>query len=398
MERYVFLDTNNWIYLSNGFNINSQKHDELHLKVFSFINERVESGDLVLLVNSLVLEEWNNNKAHTENHLKDITNKYKSYNDSLLSIENFIQGNIPEIEKLKLILKKEFEEKTEKYKTHIKNVEELLLKKTKKIRITNQIKIEAVNLASGKKAPFVGEKKNSMNDALIFLSALDYIYSKGDPFPFDSGEPNIFPESFFVSSNIGDFSDPKSKENIHPDLKPYLDRTHSKFCFSLAQLLKHLESRPYLTPEEEEFIELDEKQLLCPQCEFEYYPTLELSDYISVFNPDKHIPANQLKLEFSNFEFEIGDLQDSSTEIRVGHCSNCYESFIECTCGNLLHIHKFSEINECNECGTKFKTYILQDNKGIQYHEYEILNEYTCVACGKSVEKVNIYDKCDGCT
>jgi len=40
--QYIFLDTNNWIYLANGFNVLSKEHDDLHFRVFDIIEKRVD--------------------------------------------------------------------------------------------------------------------------------------------------------------------------------------------------------------------------------------------------------------------------------------------------------------------------------------------------------------------
>lgn len=274
MRKFIFLDTNNWIYLSNGFNILSNKHDELHLKIFDTIKKRVNDGSLVFLINDIVIDEWNRNKSEAENQIIAIQNKYKAYLNSLNVIQEFISCNRKRITKLKKVLEEKYNEKIQRHRDHIKSVEEFLLKETVKIDISDKNKIEASNLALAKKAPFIGDKKNSMADALILLSSIEYIYenekidislfseikekqlyfpesyfmsTNEDEFSsfddkeiihpdLESYQQNIssklnFPESYFVSSNKGDFSSPEDKEIIHPDLESYLQKTNTKGRF-----------------------------------------------------------------------------------------------------------------------------------------------------------------------
>lgn len=137
MRTFIFLDTNNWIYLSNGFNVWSNKHDELHFKVFDIITRRVADESLVVLVNDIVIDEWQRNKAQTEEQLRQIENKYKSYSSYLSAIKDFAGGSEKKYKKVHKALKNKYEEKVEQYREHVDKVEEFLLNKTVKKEISS---------------------------------------------------------------------------------------------------------------------------------------------------------------------------------------------------------------------------------------------------------------------
>ncbi len=240
MVKYIFLDTNNWIYLSNGFNALSNKYDELHLKIFEIIKKKVDDSELIFLVNDIIIEEWERNRSTATNQVRDIEKKTKSYQDQLHAIDVYAGGGLNEIKKIQQRLDKATEFKKATLTEHAKQVEYFLLNQTVSIDIPNEVKIEAADMAAQKKAPFIGDKKNSMSDALILLSSISYLSEISKVDPSTSEKECQFPESFFVSSNKGDFSAPNNKEEIHPDLKPVLHETNTKFYYTLSQLIKSL--------------------------------------------------------------------------------------------------------------------------------------------------------------
>ncbi|AUC75015.1 PIN domain-containing protein [Olleya sp. Bg11-27] len=406
MSRYIFLDTNNWIYLSNGFNIYSSRHDELHLKVFDIIKKRVADGSLIFIINDIILEEWQRNKDQVENQIKEIKNKYKSYIAILNPIKDFINNpiEIEEINLLKNKLESSYNEKIKRHRKHIINVEFFLKNETVKINITDKNKIDSANLALEKKAPFIGDKKNSMADALLLFSALDYIY---DTKKLDSPriiEPNktksYFEESYFVSSNKGDFSSPNDKEKIHPDLEASLNRTETKFHYTLGKLINSLENQ-LLTEEEENVIEFVDDSMFCDVCDYHHYQSVDFHDYIEVFNPNKKVKnRNQLNLDFLDGEV-INNYENHSPleRIRNAECSNCGAEFIECTCGELNHIEDYNSSFECvGGCGNIFKANADIDKKGMIHNiEYEIVEKCICKQCDRVFDEIDESNLCESC-
>lgn len=407
MTKTIFLDTNNWIYLSNGFNIYSKKHDELHLKIFEKIISRCNEGSLIFLVNDIVLSEWDRNKKQTQNQIKEIKNKFDSYTQSLITINQFIsnQNQNNEITSLIHLLGKEFKEKTQRHKSHIEKVEYFLKEKTVKIPISDKVKIEATDLALQKKAPFIGDKKNSMADALIFLSSIEYLSENPIKIPDFIGDKEdilIFPESYFVSSNQGDFSSKADRENIHEDLKPYLEKTNTEFSFTLSKLINTLEDE-FLTFEEQNFIDHFGDNEYCGLCNFDLKPTIEFSEYFEIFNPNKHfIDKNQVSIEFQdipkNTMFRTPDVTPMSS-VRTANCENCNEEFIECYCGELNHIKEFNVIFSCiGDCGTQLRVNVDQDRKGMIHNiSHEIIKKVECIKCGNDFENVDENKFCETC-
>ena len=94
MPKFIFLDTNNWIYLANGFNILAGDHDDLHLKVFDIIEKRVDDGSLVFLVNDIIFEEFARNKARTEEKIQKIERRAKGCIDQLKGVQNLFRKNV----------------------------------------------------------------------------------------------------------------------------------------------------------------------------------------------------------------------------------------------------------------------------------------------------------------
>lgn len=404
MRTFIFLDTNNWIYLSNGFNVWSNKHDELHFKVFDIITRRVADESLVVLVNDIVIDELQRNKAQTEEQLRQIEKKYKSYSSYLSAIKDFAGGSEKKYKKVHKALKNKYEEKVEQYREHVDKVEEFLLNKTVKIDVSDQVKVEASNLALAKKAPFIGDKKNSMADALILLSAIEHIYEneKSDfPFPDEGDEPQyLFPQSYFVSSNSGDFSALDNKEKVHPDLEPYLFKTKTEFYYSLAKLVNSLEER-FLTIEEIEEIDHFDDSMHCPLCQYEYYPTVDFSDYFDIIDPNKsYYDKNQMRINFPDTEeVEIpDDMTSQNIRIRTAECSYCGTSFFECPCGELIPV-EWSDRFECpGGCGTIYNVSTdAYRGEGINSFEVEIVKVEHCEMCGEEVESVNESGLCPDC-
>lgn len=405
MKKYIFLDTNNWIYLSNGFNVLSQKHDELHLKIFEVILRRVQEGLLIFLTNDIVIDEWKRNKSSAEKQIKELSNKYKSYSDALNSIVNFIDEEvISESEQLKVKLEKSFKRKITHLQEHTLAVEDFLLNKTHKIPITDHAKIEATDLAVEKKAPFIGDKKNSMADALILLSAIDYLRQNHKhvlpaEISDDNEEQIFYPESYFVSSNKGDFSSPDDKEIIHPDLKEKLAETKTNFYYTLGKLINSIEAE-FLTFDEQRAIEFADDRFYCDHCESNYYPSVHFTEEFYVPDSAKSQELiNQYKIDFDGSSATVYHPEDFMTGIRIANCSNCAAEYIECPCGNINYVETYNEKIRCDgECGRVFIAHADIDRKGsVLSVDYEILHNSECQGCGNFVEQLNDSDLCTEC-
>jgi len=403
MKKHIFLDTNNWIYLSNGLNILSNKYDELHFKIFDFVKKHTDNENLIFLVNEIVLEEWERNKQSTGNQIKELRNKLKSYQSQLKTIKQLMNGKSDsEINALNELMTKEIEERIVKHEAHIIEVDDYLKTQTEMIEVRDEIKVQASELALSKKAPFVGDKRNSMADAVILLSSIDHIKKNlgnetdlsvfGDKYEVTTS----YPESYFVSSNKGDFCDPTDPETIHKDLQPFLESTKTQFYFTLGKLVIHIEAE-YLTKEEEET--LADFHRLCEMCDHPY-PSLDISEPFLVDDENKREnDANQLELIIT--EADEKPIIDT-TEIRVADCSHCASKYVLCPCGELTYMDDYNEVVGCSgNCGNYFLANGDYDTSGYLHDvEYEIKKAPNiCQRCGNDdaviSKETGICEKCE---
>ncbi|GEM_PF-1070189 len=400
MKKFIFLDTCNWIYLSNGFNVTSSEHDELHLKIFHELKSWAIEGRVIFLVNEVVLKEWERNKIASKKQLKIIENRYKEHLSNLKRVNDFL-GHLPkELKELRKILESEYSKKVTTHKEHIQSVEKFLKENAKKISITDDVKLKAAHLAIERKAPFIGKKKNSMADAVILLSCIDYIHQFEKHLTKDSDKKNYtFPESFFVSSNHTDFSSRENKDEIHSDLAPFLEKTNTKFYYNLRDLFKSLKDG-FLTEEEENILE----QLnYCEVCDYQY-PTVEFSECFQIYNPYKTKSLgdpNQLDLyvhEASEEETEDSEYKSNFSEIRTADCNRCGAEYIECVCGELVYIDEYNTAVKCHGCDLRYSVNAEMDRKGMIHSlEYEIIESYRCLRCGDEFESVDEQGMCEEC-
>jgi len=399
--QYIFLDTNNWIYLANGFNVLSKEHDDLHFRVFDIIEKRVDDGSLTFLVNDVILEEFERNKAYTEEKIKKIQNKATSYVGHLKAIKEFTPEAAAEIEKLQQQVEETSAKKIAIQKEHIARVENFLKTKTKRIAITAENKIAAAEMALAKKAPFIGDKKNSMADALILLSSIAYIEKHGKTgyFSFGEDEPEdtgYYQESYFVSSNSGDFSHPEHKEHVHPDLEQLLAKPNIRFYHNLGPLITALD-KEFLTLEEEAQIEAADEAFICPVCEYEY-SGLNF-ETIKIFDPHKLSKDSNDPAQIDLFDGQLIEVNDPIVETKTAFCDSCGADFIECPhCEELVHIPNANIVTECTGCHYQFILHEEKDKKGsIVHHEFEIVNYEQCIDCGNAVEYLTTDGLCETC-
>ncbi len=210
----IILDTNVWI---------SQIAKDEPTGVFELLKSQIEEGKVNLLTNDIIIKEWHRNRLSTS---KSIIKKLKSSSKNLLKIKDFDKENeaLNELLEEVNLIEQKFVSLTESRLLEI----DALLKNSTKMEITNSMKIETVNLAIEKKAPFIN-KANSVGDALILLSAINY-REKSDLLEFTSG--------FFVTFNHKDFASESNPDEIHSDLKEELDSVNLKYKRHLGDVLE----------------------------------------------------------------------------------------------------------------------------------------------------------------
>lgn len=405
MPVYVFLDTNNWIYLANGFDIYSNKHGDLHLKIFETIEEKSTDGTYVFLVNEIVLAEFERNKIQTENYIVEIQKKAAHHVNNLKPIKGFLaKEDLNLVNEIENKIIEQAKQRIDQQKEHIAKVEHFIKNVTVKIPVTDQHHIDAAKMALDRKAPFIGEKKNSMADALLMLGFVDYMRTIGitkidfSEWGDNEGfEVENFPLSYFVSSNSGDFSDPNNKEALHPDLEPLMANSKSKFYYVLHKLLKDVEQE-LLTREEESAIENAEDWLNCEVCDHEF-SRVDFFKPISLFDPHLIKAGSRDKNQLGLFEGIKIQLENPYIEVITGECNMCSASYLICpNCEDLVTIGSANHKVNCSGCHYKFVLHEKRDHIGfLEKLEYEILIRHSCASCGDEVDEVSVNNLCETC-
>jgi hypothetical protein len=190
----LIIDTSSW------FELEKPRFQE----VFSELEEQVNTGKTVLLTCDIIIDEWTRNK---EKILREIITSIKSHAKSAEKLSDFIVK--AEADFLRQILEKYKSDENEQLKVATQYFQkvELLLQKSEKYSIADDLKIKMANRALTKQAPF-HNSKNNMADALLLYGAVDHVKS----------EYLIATNLFFVSANYTEFADPENSLNLHPEL------------------------------------------------------------------------------------------------------------------------------------------------------------------------------------
>lgn len=216
----VILDTNIWI---------SHIAKDKPVGIFESFKKQVSNGDVILLINDIILDEWKRNKDNT---IRDIANEIKISSKSALKIKEYLDFDGKE--KITELLSEINAKEDERIKLAEKRMEEveLLMSQAVKTDITNDMKITVSNWALEKRAPFK-QKSNSVGDALILLSAVRHREKDGS---------SDFRPGFFVSFNHTDYANKDNSNEIHEDLKELLDKGNLSYKRNIGEVLN-------LTPE-----------------------------------------------------------------------------------------------------------------------------------------------------
>jgi len=213
---HLIIDTCVWIDLCRKF-----------VEVRKKISDLVKQKKVRLILPQIVIDEWNKNKE-----FRIITPKKEA-----------IRTRIKHAKEISHHLKKNEAKKLEKilngYEERKEEIESLILKEIKAVEnlfnhtstirpsITESTKSQAIDFALAKKAPF--KNKNSMADALILFSSIDYVKQEG------------VVNCLFVSSNTEDFSS-SNRLQIHEDLKEIFDECGMRYFANIGQAINEIEA------------------------------------------------------------------------------------------------------------------------------------------------------------
>mgnify|MGYP002079204339 CR=1 FL=1 len=212
----LILDTNWWIYLTK----------EENFEVLQEIIKNLNTGKFRILVPEVIIQEWERNLNHTKDSAQQtILNQCKNAK----RISSFIEE--PERSQLESILERytsKEEIRLDAIQKTIDIIEDLIRSKSVIIPISEETKDRVIEFGIQKKAPF--KSKNSVGDAIIFFSSMEYLKKETD---------TSVSSSIFISNNSDDFSKSiKEKDIIHPDLEPFINETKAIFERNIAKALK----------------------------------------------------------------------------------------------------------------------------------------------------------------
>jgi len=214
---YLILDTNNWIYLANGLDpISNKHHDNFHYELLKSLKELKDKKQAQVLVNDIIVTEWNRNREHCKAKIKKLEQKLVNKDNAFKEItkyttadtfqlqEDFIQG---------------IKEDIKKNEEHIQNVEDFIFSDCIKVEISQEVKLKIFDLSISNKAPF-HNNKNNVGDAAILLSSVEYLKNRQDYFGY---------QAFFISNNIEEYTDSKNSSEFHPQLSELLSEVNIQF-------------------------------------------------------------------------------------------------------------------------------------------------------------------------
>lgn len=214
---YLILDTNNWIYLANGLDpLNNKYQDTLHYDLLKRLKDLQNKQQIEILVNDIIIKEWNRNKKHSLSKITNLKNKLNNEISSFKDIEKFSKSDLKEI---KENYRKGIQEQIEQNELHVQEVENFIHNNCKKIEISNNIKLKIFDLSINNLAPF-HNNKNNYGDAAILLSAVEYLSEIGTLEEISA---------FFISNNIEEYTDGKNLKVFHPELSELIGELNIEY-------------------------------------------------------------------------------------------------------------------------------------------------------------------------
>lgn len=355
---YFILDTNIWVYLANGLdNLTHKHHESHHFTLLKSLQELTEKGEITVLVNDIIIEEWKRNKGQAYTQIQKLKNQLSESQTQLKKVKS-IGGDLidTEVDKLDAVLQQKTEEKVKLNEQHIQNVEDFLNKVCTKIDISNELKIKIFDLSITRQVPF-HNKKNNIADASILFSSAEYL----NEILKQEGVSAIF-----ITNNIEDFTDNLDKDNFHPELIKLLPTKEITFKRHLPTALKHGEAII------EEMKEFYRKQAYYESIAFSCQSAFCIGrdDFPRFGYLDKNIEVeresdNQNIKQIDLFSGEV-KISPKHSIVRMGGCVFCGTPHIECpVCNELISDVEYNEPFKCKECDTTFEFKDTDEESGL---------------------------------
>ena len=359
---YLALDTNIWLYLSNGFDPENQNylkalHTYSHFGLLNALNEKIHAGEITVLINDIIISEWERNKENATNLIKEIRRHRQNLNENLKSLKPYLNEKTENfiLNEVKREILNKSEHNIKRNQEHIQQVELFLKCHCLKIPVTMKNYADAAKMAIDKKAPF-HNNKNNVADAVILLSVIDYLSR------IKSNETN---HVIFVSNNASEFADnPKSEAiQFHKDIIDILDGKSLTYKRHLGEAIELSEDLIYELDYYYQYKEQVENQrkfyCLIPDCGNDNAAFGFLDSPIKVFD-QKNFYWNPGQLTLFEFTEEDRKILKGVRQTVKGNCLNCGTTHIICpNCGSMTCDPDGLRFYFCNECGSEYQ---------IQYH------------------------------
>ncbi|MEM6319475.1 MAG: PIN domain-containing protein [Bacteroidota bacterium] len=357
---YLVLDTNIWLYLANGYDSEKENHydsiySEKHFELLKTIRNKVANNEFRILINEVILNEWERNKHSTKKLIEYLENKQKEIVKYGRSLKHFLTPKqfIVQQDLVKSAIEN-LSHRIEANRIHIRGVEDFLKRNCIKIHISGDVKDLTSNLAIAKKeAPFQRDK-NNFADAVILFSAIEYLRKE------------LFVEerrAIFVSNNYRDFAAQDNLDIFHPDLKVRIDDLDLTYQ---RHLTKALDLGQEMQDEIEEYILLrseiyEEDYFSCqnPSCDSEdnYQSYGYLKESLRVVGErESFVDPNQLKL------FKLPEIDIRQVEFtKLGSCFFCNTIHVKCPeCNSLMCDWDDLNMYYCRDCDI---AYVIRRSK-----------------------------------
>lgn len=224
---YLILDTNIFISLC------LRRTESVTAPCYESIKKLLENNEIKLVVPDIVRREFQINITvqfeNTKKYLKEVLNRL----DLVLLPFDISNSSHPwkEIDNEKKLIANNLKGILDKLKgfninDHAKPIWDIMNHRNSEIvHITDNLVIKTYRRILERKAP-AHENKNEA-DCLIIESAIDFFEQIERP-----------GNRYFISFNTEDFSEPNSKEQLHPDLAPIFEKLKIHYSPYLTKVLK----------------------------------------------------------------------------------------------------------------------------------------------------------------
>lgn len=202
------------------------------------LKTKKEEGEIRLLTNQIIIDEWERNKDSIKDKIKNTVDNY--FYNAKKAFELYQPADKEEFDNQANAF---FDAKDQLVENALNHVEETeaFLHGCEKTVITEEMKLEVIDRALEKRAPFV-VNKNNVGDALILLSSIEYMKEKTIGIK----------DSIFVSYNHTDFASKEDKDKIDAELKDLIEEANMKYTRHIGEAL---ELNPELNKEINEYFE-----------------------------------------------------------------------------------------------------------------------------------------------